>query len=80
MSEDEITKEKIFSVCEERFFREGFASVSVDEISTNLAMSKKTFYKHFASKEDLVQQIMERFMGTVRSHVHTDDVSDRFAP
>ena len=79
MSEDEITKEKIFSACQDRFVREGFASISVDEIATDLAMSKKTFYKHFASKEDLVQQIMERFMGTIRSHVEHTLLSDKSA-
>jgi AcrR family transcriptional regulator len=67
MSEDEITKEKIFSAGQERFLKEGFARVSVDELASDLAMSKKTFYKYFSSKEDLVRQIMERFMGNVRT-------------
>jgi len=72
MSEEEVTKEKIFTACQERFIREGFASVSVDDIAAGLAMSKKTFYRHFSGKEDLVQQIVERFMGTIRAHIdHT---------
>lgn len=79
MSEDEIIKEKIFSACQERFVKEGFAKTSVDEISTDLAISKKTFYKYFASKEDLVQQIMERFMGHVRANVERILLSDKSA-
>ena len=79
MSEDELTKEKILSACQDRFVREGFASTSVDEITADLAMSKKTFYKHFSSKEDVVQQIMERFMGMVRSHVDRTLLSDKSA-
>lgn len=79
MSEDEIVKEKIFSACQDRFIKEGFASVSVDEIATDLAMSKKTFYKCFSSKEDLVQQIIERFMGTIRSNVERIMLSDTSA-
>jgi len=69
MPEDHITKEKIISASQERFFKEGFSKISVDEIATDLAMSKKTFYKFFTSKEDLTQQIMERFMGNVRTNV-----------
>ncbi len=79
MPEDEITKEKILSACQDRFVKEGFASISVDEIAGDLAMSKKTFYKHFSSKEDLVQQIMERFMGTVRSNIERVLMSDMSA-
>ncbi len=79
MPEDEIIKEKIFSTCQDRFLKEGFARTSVDEIATDLAMSKKTFYKYFSSKEDLVQQIMERFMGSVRGNVERILLSDKSA-
>lgn len=79
MSEVEIIKEKIFSACRERFLREGFAKTTVDEISSDLAISKKTFYKYFASKEDLVQQIMERFLGNVRTNVERILLSDKSA-
>lgn len=78
MSEDEIIKQKIFSTCQERFFKEGFARIPVDEITADLGMSKKTFYKYFTSKEDLVQQIMQRFMGTMRAkseHILLDNTS-----
>lgn len=79
MSEDDIIKEKIFSACQDRFFKEGFSKTSVDEIATDLAMSKKTFYKHFDSKEDLVQQIMERIMGGVRTNSERILLSDESA-
>jgi AcrR family transcriptional regulator len=79
MSEDEIIKEKIFSVGQDRFWKEGFSRISVDEITTDLAMSKKTFYKYFSSKEDLVRQIMERFMGNVRTNVERILLSDKSA-
>ena len=79
MSEDDIIKEKIFSVGQDRFWKEGFSRISVDEISTDLAMSKKTFYKYFSSKEDLVQQIMQRFMGNLRTNVERILLSDKSA-
>src|SRR6266705_6709155 len=79
MPEEELIKEKIFAACQDRFLREGFSNIPVDEIATELAMSKKTFYKHFSSKEDLVQQIMDRFMGTVRGNIERILLSDKSA-
>lgn len=79
MANDDLTKERIFAACQDRFLREGFAKVSVDEIAGDLGMSKKTFYKHFTSKEDLVRQMMERFMGEVRRNVEHVLFSDKSA-
>lgn len=79
MTEEDITKEKIFAAGQDRFWKEGFSRISVDEITTDLAMSKKTFYKYFSSKEDLVLQIMERFMGNVRLNVERILLSDKSA-
>ncbi|MBX2992288.1 MAG: TetR/AcrR family transcriptional regulator [Bacteroidetes bacterium] len=79
MPEDELIKEKILSHCQERFFKEGFVRITVDELAADLAISKKTFYKYFSSKEDVVQQIMERFMGTVRGNVERILLSDKSA-
>ena len=40
-----------------RFLDAGFRRVSVDELTSDLAMSKRTFYRIFDSKEDLVGQL-----------------------
>lgn len=79
MVEEEITKEKILSHCQERFFREGFIRITVDEISSDLAISKKTFYKYFSSKEEVVQLIMERLMATTRGKIENTLLGDRSA-
>jgi len=79
MVEDDVIKEKIFAFCQDRFIREGFASTSVDELSADLSISKKTFYKYFSGKEDIVQQIMDRFMETIRANVERILLSDRSA-
>jgi AcrR family transcriptional regulator len=77
--DDEKTKEKIITSVQERFWKEGFGRTSVDEITAGLAMSKKTFYKYFSSKEDLVRKIMERFTENVRSQVERILLSDKSA-
>ena len=40
------------------FFRLGIRSVSIDDICRELGMSKKTFYVYFASKDELIEQLL----------------------
>ena len=49
-------RERIMEKARERFLHYGFAKVTLDEIASDLGMSKKTLYKHFASKEDLLRE------------------------
>ncbi|MBK7254925.1 MAG: helix-turn-helix transcriptional regulator, partial [Ignavibacteria bacterium] len=47
-------KEKILNYSRNKFHREGFYKTSMDEISSELHISKKTIYKYFSSKEKLL--------------------------
>jgi AcrR family transcriptional regulator len=58
-------KERILEHARERFFADGIARVSVDEITSELGMSKKTFYKYYERKEDLVREIVSRMTGQI---------------
>ena len=49
---------KILNYSRQKFFRQGFYKTSMDEISSELRISKKTIYKFFDTKEDLVSQII----------------------
>jgi AcrR family transcriptional regulator len=55
-------KQKIVSLASARFLQEGFSKITLDEIASELAMSKKTLYKFFANKEDLLNTVVERMM------------------
>jgi AcrR family transcriptional regulator len=63
----EPVKERILTFASERFFQEGFSKVSVDDLASELVISKKTFYRFFGSKEDLLIQIMDRLVAGVRA-------------
>ena len=50
-------KEKILNYSRNKFHKEGFYKTSMDEISSELHISKKTIYKYFSSKEKLLEEI-----------------------
>ncbi len=55
-------REKIIKFASLKFFSEGFYKTSMDEISRELQMSKKTIYKYFPSKEKLVEEITDEML------------------
>jgi TetR/AcrR family transcriptional regulator, cholesterol catabolism regulator len=69
MNDEASIKERIFSEAANKFRTEGFAKTSIDDFVASLAMSKKTFYRVFSSKEDLVEQLANRNMGSVATHI-----------
>jgi Transcriptional regulator len=56
MEETEV-KDKILKGAEKLFLKYGIRSVSMDDISRHLAVSKKTLYQHFADKDELVTMV-----------------------
>lgn len=62
-------KNKILGFVEEKFFREGFHKTTMDEIASELRMSKKTIYKYFPSKEMLLKLLFQAFTHRVKSEV-----------
>ena len=75
MSEDQ--KKHIIKKAGELFFRLGIRSVSIDDICRELGMSKKTFYVYFASKDELVEELLQAnidFVAGKMQHVlNTED-------
>jgi len=60
---------KIVEMTEEKFFRDGFYKTTMDEVASELKMSKKTIYKFFPSKDDLITAIAKHFMEGIKSKV-----------
>lgn len=55
-----ISRERILDTAYELFSKRGLYQVSVDEIVARSGVAKATFYRHFASKEDLELAFLER--------------------
>ncbi|MDH7604886.1 MAG: TetR/AcrR family transcriptional regulator [Melioribacter sp.] len=64
-------KEKILIHAREIFFNNGFYKISMDEFASSLRMSKKTIYKHFPSKEELVKSTAYSFMRQIKKEIET---------
>lgn len=56
--------ERILTQSEQIFFKYGLKSVTMDDVARHLSISKKTLYKHFENKADLVKKVM---------HFHLED-------
>ena len=62
-------QEQIIEQIEDKFFKEGFYKTTMDDVASELGMSKKTIYKFFPSKDDLVKAIAHHFMNRMKSKI-----------
>ncbi len=56
----ERTRERILLYSAKHFRERGIRKVTVDELCAEMALSKRTFYKYFRSRDDLVEVIIDR--------------------
>jgi AcrR family transcriptional regulator len=59
VSPKDSVKERILEHSRSRFFEAGFTKVTMDELSTELGISKKTMYNIFPGKDNLLDQVIE---------------------
>lgn len=68
------TKERLMQAAFARLYRDGFRNVTIDQVLTDVGISKTAFYKHFECKDDLLlaalenhrHEMEEQFRQTVR--------------
>lgn len=54
------TRQRLTEAANKRFYRDGFRNVGIDQILTDVGITKTAFYKHFASKDDLVLEVLQQ--------------------
>ena len=54
------TRDRLIESGAELFFQHGFQSVGLDQILERVGITKTAFYKHFASKDDLIIAVLEK--------------------
>jgi AcrR family transcriptional regulator len=53
------TRQRLIDAAVARFYRDGFRNVGIDQILSDVGISKTAFYKHFESKDDLMLAVLE---------------------
>ena len=54
-----MNRQRIVEVATGYFLKHGFSKVTTDDIANELGMSKKTLYKHFPTKEDILREAVQ---------------------
>ena len=54
----ELKKKELLEQVMKLFMRLGIKSLTMDDVATQLRVSKKTLYEHFSDKNDLVEQVV----------------------
>jgi AcrR family transcriptional regulator len=62
-------QEKILDFVEDKVFKDGITKTTMGDLATEMKISKKTIYKFFPSKDELVKAIAKRFMNRVRKNI-----------
>ncbi len=61
-------KEEILSGATELFMRYGIKTITMDEISRHLSISKKTIYQFYADKDELVMAVTQNELSKQKTH------------
>jgi len=62
-------KDRIVESASEKFLSQGISKVTLNEIAADLRMSKKTVYKFFPSKDELLRSIVHMMMGRMERQI-----------
>jgi AcrR family transcriptional regulator len=65
MDYDSSLRDRIIRHAGLRFFEQGFSRITTEELARQLGISKKTLYRVFGSKEELVRAVVRRKLNEV---------------
>jgi AcrR family transcriptional regulator len=62
-------REQILAAATEAFARSGFAATSLDDVAAQAGITRVLLYRHFDSKTDLYQAVLDRMCARLEAHV-----------
>ena len=64
-SRDDRARARILASAGRLFAERGFRKITIDELCAGMAMSKRTFYKHFPGRDALVEAVLFDTIGAI---------------
>ncbi|MGE5396811.1 MAG: TetR/AcrR family transcriptional regulator, partial [Chitinophagales bacterium] len=55
-------RDRILNACQELARIQGFYSMTMDELAERAGVSKRTLYRYFRSKEEVIEATLDQFM------------------
>lgn len=77
MDKDSKKRGRILDYAMQQFVTFGYSKVSTAQIASDLKMSKSTFYKYFASKEELLFAVIDDFYNSFEEEIQSIINDDR---
>ena len=68
-STEDDTYQRILKIAGARFMTYGFSRTTMDELASVLGMSKKTLYRYFDTKHEIVQAVVDVHLEQVRTQL-----------
>ncbi|GBF35074.1 transcriptional regulator [Desulfocucumis palustris] len=59
-------RQRIISALRELAMFRGFSGVTVDELASHTGISKRTIYRYFKSKDEIIESVFAEFMNDIR--------------
>lgn len=66
-------REQILAAATEAFARCGFAATSLDDVATESGVTRAVLYRHFDSKTELYQSVLDRMCARLDAHIDQPD-------
>jgi len=68
---EKSTRQRLIEAAVRRFYRDGFRNVGIDQVFSDVGISKTAFYKHFECKDDLMLAALEMQNGWIQETFRT---------
>ncbi|NUN09928.1 MAG: TetR/AcrR family transcriptional regulator [Ignavibacteriaceae bacterium] len=69
MTEEKEIRNRIITMAQELFVQYGFSKSTMEEIAGQLSISKKTLYKHFRNKEEILREGFKLMKCDIEGHI-----------
>lgn len=76
MSREKNTKERILEEALKLFAQSGYMGTSMNDIATNLGVTKAALYKHYKSKQEILDSIVEKMNQMDKERVKKYDMPE----